>query len=266
MSIPHRVLPASEPRRTESTWLALTRFDGSIRGCLEPFGIEFQWSPTIVTGMFGLVVVWAGFAVAGLPGSATGVVAMAGLGFALRIGATRRRALALQHGLPEVCLRVARVIRSGRPIDSAVAEVRSEMDGIPGGLAAVAEQVATGLPVSQALRAWAAGADSSAERVLSAAMVLGVEQGGDLAAALDSVGEGIRDDLDLADRRRVLLVQATMSAVVLVLMPVAFAVVASIVRGGFVFQGPLGIALVCGGLGLDALGCLWMRALMRGLR
>lgn len=268
MSIPRRVTSTSHDRRAHTHVGGERRAhaDDAIRYLLRSFDIELVWSPSVVIGLFGLVMVWSGFVVAGLVGALTVGVALLGAGLLLPHLATRRRITATQHVLPEACLRMATVIRSGRPLDCAVVDVASEMDLVSDGLAALAHQVEVGRPVSQALQEWATTSLSSAERMLSAAMVLGVEQGGDLAHALDAVGEGIRDDLELAARRRVLLVQATMSATVLVLLPVVFALVASMVRGGLVFQGSLGAVLLAGGVGLDVLGCLWMWALMRGLR
>ena len=60
--------------------------------------------------------------------------------------------------------------------------------------------------------------------------------------------------------------QAQVSALVLVVMPVGFAALSSIMRGSFVFTGVVGVALLAGGLILDGIGVLWMRRLMRGLR
>ena len=76
----------------------------------------------------------------------------------------------------------------------------------------------------------------------------------------------LRDELALDARRRVLLVQAQMSAMVLVLMPLAFVLFSSLLRGSFAFSGNVGLVLLVSGVLLDGLGVLWMRRLLRRLR
>ena len=49
-------------------------------------------------------------------------------------------------------------------------------------------------------------------------------------------------------------------------MPLGFAALSSIIRGGVAFAGITGLLLLVGGLTLDGVGVLWMRRLLRGLR
>jgi len=123
---------------------------------------------------------------------------------------------------PEICVRLSRTIRSGRSVEEAFDELVGHVTPLPVGVVRVATQSGTGRPLGVAVDDWVRGAESSAERLMSSALHLGVRRGGELATTLDVVGGGLRDDLELDARRRVLLVQATMSAAVLVMLPVAW--------------------------------------------
>lgn len=166
--------------------------------------------------------------------------------------------------LPEVALRLSRVVRSGVPLESALIEVDEDMGHQHRSVRIAASQLSVGRPLSDVSNDWAAHATSDAERLLVGVIDMGVGVGADLAAALDAVGEAIRDDVDHDKRRRILLTQSQMSAAVLVCLPLVFALVASLTRG-FVYGTRLGFAFLVGGLFFDALGVVWIRRLLRRL-
>jgi Flp pilus assembly protein TadB len=242
------------------------RVDDYVRTRMQEAGVDLRWSPSaLFLGAAGSVVS-LGAHLGGIIGVG---MAIACLAIALSVGdrvvrmRTRQRS---QAALPELTLRLSRDVRSGLPIDRAIRTVASEMTPLPEGFVVMVNQVERGRPICDALDGWGHTASSSAERLLVAALVIGVKHGGDLARTLDMVGEGVRDDLELAERRRVLLMQTTMSALVLVSLPVGFSAAASLVRGEVIYEGPLGLVLLAAGLTLDAAGLLWMRAAMRRLR
>lgn len=176
----------------------------------------------------------------------------------------RRRAVSSGDQLPEVALRLSRVVRSGIPLESAIVQVDKDMAHQNRSVRIAASQLAVGRPLSDVSRDWSAHASSDAERLLIGVIEMGVGVGADLAVALDAVGEAIREDVDHDKRRRILLTQSQMSAGVLVCLPVVFALVASLTRG-FVYGSRLGLAFLIGGLCLDFLGVIWIRRLLRRL-
>lgn len=113
---------------------------------------------------------------------------------------------------------------------------------------------------------WSDDASSESEQLLVTALAIALRAGAQLGPVLDGLAVALRDELALDARRRVLLVQAQVSALVLVAMPVAFALLSSIVRGGVAFSGVTGLVLLTGGIGLDGIGVVWMRRLLRGLQ
>jgi Flp pilus assembly protein TadB len=269
MSIPRRLVDprwAAAPNPSSQHLLRWRRFDQTLRSHARDLGVDLTWSPLVL-----VIVTCMTFAVLGtlLAGVVGAVGASCLFLFALLLGrrfGSRRAVRRAQTMFPEICVRLSRTIRSGRSVEEAFDEVVAHVTPLPVGVVRVATQSSTGRPIGVAIDDWVRGAESSAERLMSSALYLGVRRGGELATTLDVVGGGLRDDLELDARRRVLLVQATMSAAVLVMLPVVFAVVASVLRGGLVFQGRLGVVLIGIGIGLDGLGFLWMRSLMRGLR
>ncbi len=175
----------------------------------------------------------------------------------------RRRSSPDEH-LPEIALRLSRIIRAGVPLESSIVQVDQDMFHRHRSLRIAASHLSVGRPLADVSWDWAANTRSDAERLLVGVIEMGVGAGSDLAQALDAVGEAIRDESDHDKRRRILLTQSQMSAAVLVCLPVLFAAVASITRG-FVYGSRLGIALLIGGLTFDLLGVLWIRRLLRRL-
>ena len=260
---PRPVGATSAPSSRQESTSAL---DARLREQFAPLGITFTWSPSLLLGTVAMGLFLASFRVGGLMGlSAVAFVLCAGWLSVDRIAAlmVQRRSDRL---LPDLALRLARSLRSGLPPERAIEQAAHELDGGHRRFGLVAAQVSAGRPVTLALAEWLRTARGDAEQLLAAGLLLGIEHGGDLAKAIDGVGEGLRDDLDLDARRRVLLTQSRVSAAVLVALPVIFALVASALNGGSIYQGPFGYGLLLAGLGLDLIGIYWMRSLMGGLR
>lgn len=212
-------------------------------------------------GAVALVTVAAGPALGGLA-AVTGAVA---LPVALRLGSGRAdgRDAAV---LPLALELVARSLRSGASLGQAIAEAGAATPGRLGAdLAALAEEVRLGRGLVDALEGWGARRHAVPGVALAvAALTVAAETGGARARAIDGLAVTLRDRLDVAGELRALTSQARLSALVLTVAPLAFAVFAAVAdpkTGRFLSRTPLGLALVAAGLGLDALGALWMRRL-----
>ena len=94
-------------------------------------------------------------------------------------------------------------------------------------------------------------------------MMVAIERGGEPVTAVDVVIDRLRDDRYIDLRRRVLTAQAQATTVVLVVLPVVFAVFASVIRGELLLAGRVGAVLLVTGLAFDGLGFWWMRRLRR---
>ena len=177
----------------------------------------------------------------------------------------RRLERAWQRDLPDFAMRISRTLRAGSSIDRALVEVMAE-GKVPPRIRGVAVRVQGGQPMVEVIERWSHDARSDPEALLVAALGIALRSGAQLGPVVDGLGVALRDELALDARRRVLLVQAQMSAMVLVLMPLAFVLFSSLLRGSFAFSGNVGLVLLVSGVLLDGLGVLWMRRLLRRLR
>jgi tight adherence protein B len=176
-----------------------------------------------------------------------------------------RRARALERALPDALDAIARSLRSGGSLRLAVGEAaRSVDEPLRRDLEVVADAVRDGAALPDALEWWAADRPSTGVRLATAALSLGAETGGASAQAIDGVAATLRTNLGIAAEVRALSSQARLSALVIVLAPVAFSLMAATsdaTTATFLFRTPFGLVCLALGLGLDLLGWLWMRAL-----
>jgi tight adherence protein B len=171
-----------------------------------------------------------------------------------------RRERAIEHALPDALDAIARSLRSGASLRLAIGEAAA--GPLADDLGRVARDAADGVPLGVALDAWAAARPLPGVRLATAALGLGAETGGASAQAVDGVAATLRVHLAIAGEVRALSSQARMSALVIVLAPIAFTLLATSTDGRtarFLFATPFGWLCLALGLGLDAVGWLWMR-------
>ena len=163
--------------------------------------------------------------------------------------------------------RMAASLRSGRAMPVALAEARSGAGPLLGkDLDLVLAETASGVAFSAALEGWAQRQSAREVQLLVVALVVGMEVGGQRAQVLEEVAEALRERRALtrdADRQAT---QARLSAWVVALAPLVFAVVAFVSNpeaARFLVTTPMGLACLGAGLALDGVGACWMRALGR---
>jgi tight adherence protein B len=173
---------------------------------------------------------------------------------------------------------VAKAVAAGRSLSAATAEVGSPPDPTPslrarpGPFAALlgraAARNARGTPLADALAAEAGevdrvrGLDGVEARLGLAVLELAARHGGAPAMSLERAALSVRQRQAALGERRAQSAQARLSALVLTVLPIAFAAwtVAGDPRArGFVLGSPLGWACLSVGLGANAVGWWWMR-------
>jgi tight adherence protein B len=90
-----------------------------------------------------------------------------------------------------------------------------------------------------------------------------------VARAVDAVAATLRERREVQGEVVALATQARTSAGLLVVAPLGFAALVSTIEPGaveFLVGTPLGWACLAGGLGLDALGAVWMQRIVRSQR
>jgi tight adherence protein B len=164
--------------------------------------------------------------------------------------------------LPEAIDAVAAAVRSGRSVHDGLAVAA---DAAPPRLAAELRAVVTdterGVPLTDALDRWSGTSTVPGAPLVASAVGLTGETGGDVAAALGGVADTLRERRALAREIRALSSQARLSAAVIAVAPLGFAVLASATDGDtarFLFGSVGGAICLAIGVGLDLVGWRWM--------
>jgi tight adherence protein B len=208
----------------------------------------------------------AGLLVLGLVGAIAGV----GLAIAVRRLSERkgRRAIAgrLQQQLADAVAAIASAVRSGMSVPQAIAYAADEADApAKDQLMRVVEEVGVGVPVADAVSAWAERADSDDARLVSGALDLYRRSGGDLPAVLGQVAAAVRERVAVGREVRALTAQARLSGLILGLLPIGFFAFLWVTSRRDI-QGalgtPLGLGSVALGLLLEGAAFLWIRRLL----
>lgn len=209
--------------------------------------------------------------IAGGPGLAGVAVVTLGAGPALVVRTRRGTADArIEQALPVALEAVARSLRSGASLRQAVEEAGRAASGggraLAGELSRAAAEAAQGASLVAALEAVAVRRPLPGVRLGVAALCLGAETGGAQARAVDGVAATVRERLAVAAELKALSSQARISALVIGLAPVGFGAFAAATdprTAEFMLHTPAGLALLVGGLFLDAMGWLWMQRLAK---
>jgi tight adherence protein B len=208
----------------------------------------------------------AGFVVRGPAGAVVGV----GLALALRRVAERtgRRASAdrLQEQLADAVAAIASAVRSGMSVPQAISYAANEADPpAKGQLARVVHDVEVGVPVADAVSAWAERADSDDARLVSGALNLHRRSGGDLPAVLEQVATAVRERVAIGREVRALTAQARLSGLILGLLPIGFFAFLWLTSRRDIQAAlgtPVGLGSVALGLLLEGGAFLWIRRLL----
>ncbi|MEX2457539.1 MAG: type II secretion system F family protein [Actinomycetota bacterium] len=172
---------------------------------------------------------------------------------------------------PEAWSRLARslsgALRAGRTLTRGLEEAAADPDhgSVASRLRAVLDLRAVGTPLDQALDELARPPSPEADLLLTVLRV-GRRGGTGLPRLLDEYAASMRERADVAREVRSLTTQARLSGRVLCLLPLGFLGFVLATSGRDVLPAiitPAGIAALVGGLVLQVLGSLWIRALVR---
>lgn len=157
---------------------------------------------------------------------------------------------------------LARAVRGGGSLQSAIGEAATGVTGLVGDdLRRVAGAVQRGMPLDVALAEWRSARDRASVRLATGAIALAAKTGGPPARVIEDVAASLRVRMQVEGEARSLGAQARLSALVVGVAPVGFALVAcaSDTRNArLMFGTPIGVACVVVGLALDVAGALWM--------
>lgn len=188
------------------------------------------------------------------------------VGLVLAGGRSARRRTAQ---LPEALDAVAAGLRGGLALPAAIAGAAALGAPLGPEFAAIAREVDSGRPLTDAVARWQSGATDAHTALAGAAITVAATVGGPGARALDGAAASLRDRIGSEAEAAALATQGRASAAVLTLAPLAFALLLSSLdpaAGRFLLGTPVGWLSITIGLALDAIGAWWMARLVRRAR
>lgn len=220
--------------------------------------------------------VWAACVLVGfLAGRAASSTAIGMAGALLGAGAplitlrllNRRGEQAMLNSLPGFLERVAHSLRADVSALAALSEAHQESRSpLREEIGGVLAEVEAGNSLHTALDRWRSRQDHSAVNLAVAALSIGAAAGGRRAQALDGVAETLRNARNFRSELAAQSLQARLSALIIVLLPLAFLALDLLIGGdtlSFLFGSPLGLICLAAGIGLDAAAYVWMRRIAR---
>lgn len=137
-------------------------------------------------------------------------------------------------------------------------------------LAHLAARLDRGSPLPVVLDEWRLRRSDVREVALVAvALQIAADAGGSVARALDGVADTIRSQHHLRAEINALASQAEASAVLIALLPLAFAAVAGAADPAtlaFLIATPFGLVCLTVGVALDVVALVWMRRITAGIQ
>lgn len=202
--------------------------------------------------------------------------AVMGLGFGLAVPpvglwmARQRRQQRLMSALPELLEEVARDIRAGGTVRSALDRVALSPTLVGTEMATVRRRTTLGRGLDDALASWsnshARGSASAAVGCAAAGLQVSLVTGGRAALPLEGLAASMRDRARVAADARAHAAQGRLSAWLLGVLPVASLVLSALLDPGSssaLIRHPLGRMCLAAGLALEVAGLLWMRRIVR---
>jgi tight adherence protein B len=217
----------------------------------------------VVAGLGGLV----GIRIAGAPGALLGAAVAVGVIHALRKSQAGRRAQTLERQLAEVVDACSLAVRGGASVSQAVTAGAEEVEEPMRSLVErVVSGQALGTPFEDALGELAGTLGTEDARLFALVMGIHHRSGGNVVAPLKEVATTIRHRIAVRRELRALTAQARISGIVLGALPISFFLVLSATSHrelAPVYRSSAGIAMIVGGLVLEAIAFVWIRHLIR---
>ncbi len=183
---------------------------------INPFSFVLLTGIVFVTGFAAIYAVWKNMPVALSAAAVFAYIPFAYLGYRKQ---QRQKRFAEQ--LPDALTMIARSLRAGHSLTSAVELVSQELPDPTCGLFSIAyEQQQLGMRIAESLETLLAKIDSIDLHFFVTIIRINSETGGNLAEILEKLAETIRSRLQIRRQVKVYTAEGRMSGYVLVLLPV----------------------------------------------
>ncbi len=206
------------------------------------------------------------FGLSGLVGLVLALLVLVLPFFYLR-GRVKSRATKFEDQLPDVLEFIARAMQAGHAFGPAIQMAATESpEPIASEFARAQSEINFGVPTTKALADLAERIGSADMRFFAVAVAINREVGGDLAGLLEGIASLIRERVDMRTSVIAMTAEGRFSALVLGAMPFLIAAVLAVINPDMLktlWTNPVGRNMLFGGLGLMAIGGLWMRSMIR---
>jgi tight adherence protein B len=207
-----------------------------------------------------------GFGLAPAAGLLAGVGVLVGAPTALRT-ARQRRARIVAAAVPDALEQVGAELRAGGTVALAVRALARGDSPLAPDLLRVDTRVRLGASLPDALESWARERSVGGIEAAAGALALSTTVGGRAADALEALGSSLRDRLAVVAEARALSAQARYSAWVIGVAPIGYLAANAVIdpRSLHLLLGTnAGRMCAFGGIVLEVLGAMWIRAILRG--
>jgi tight adherence protein B len=198
------------------------------------------------------------------------------LGLAVLLGSTpyfylrmkkRRKVALIEKQMPEGMELLARSLRAGHTLPSAMNLLSAEIDAPLGTeMSIVYEEQRLGLGLSRALRRMGERVASRDLWYFITAVLIQTESGGNLAEIMENIAQTVRDRLNLKGKVQALTAEGRFSAIILCLLPIVALVALFFLNRSYImplFQDPLGTKILGAGFISMLLGAFWMKRMIQ---
>ncbi len=178
----------------------------------------------------------------------------------------KKRLYAFEEMLPEAIDLLGRAIRAGHPLSAGLKMVADETtEPIRSEFRRTHEENRFGLPFEEALLAMADRVNIVDVRILTTAIIIQREVGGNLAEVLDNLANVIRIRFTIRRQLRVYTAQGRFSGYVLGALPIAVGGAIYSLNPPYIrllFTDPVGKLMLIGALIFQIIGFLWIRKIV----
>jgi tight adherence protein B len=179
----------------------------------------------------------------------------------------QRRIARFEEQFPEAIALIARALRAGHALPTGLGLVTEEVpEPVRGEFKLLYDRQNYGMPLPDALRAFAERVPLIDARFFATAVLTQREAGGNLAEVLDGLAAIIRDRFRLKRQVRVVSAHGRITGVVLGLMPLAIGAVLFVISPGHItrlLDDPVGLKLVIGAGMLQLIGFIVIRRIVQ---
>jgi tight adherence protein B len=255
------------PPAAGALWIRTLVIDALGRA-LARAGVKATAARTLKTGAFGIAAVVLVLLALGARTDVVLIVAalLAVAPFVVLRRRAAKRLQALETQLPRAIDLMSRALRAGHALTTVIAIVAEELpDPLRSEFQLTYEQHNYGMPLAQALRAFATRVPLLDARFLVTAVLTQRETGGNLAGVLDNLATVMRDRMRARRQMQVLTAQGRLTGWILALFPAGLAAVLWMwnpAQMSSMLRDPLGIQLLMTALVLQISGALVIQRIL----